>query len=250
MNHSADKTAPVIKLLWDEELNKLPQPRWLIKPILPANGLAVLYSEPGHGKTFVALDWALHMASGMDWQNRWTAVHGPSVYVASEGYLGLSRRVNAWKSYHNIPKLDRAGVAFLGTSLRLVDPENVKRFTAEIAEKEPALVVIDTLARNTAGMEENSAKEMGQAVSGCDYMREQLGCTVLVIHHSGKTTPDSPKPRLRGSSALNGAADIIISAQMEGFNVTLRCDKCKEAGRFPPITMSLMPVEDSLVLTL
>jgi RecA-family ATPase len=189
------------------------------------------------------------MASGKDW-HRWEAVNGPSVYVASEGFLGLSRRVNAWKSFHDMPRLDRCGVAFMGTSLRLIDPENVKRFTAEIAEKEPALVVIDTLARNTAGMEENSAKEMGQAVSGCDYIREQLGSTVLVIHHSGKTTPDSPKPRLRGSSALNGAADIIISAQMEGFNVTLRCDKCKEAARFQPITMSLLPVEDSLVLTL
>ena len=47
-------------------------------------------------------------------------------------------------------------------------------------------VIVDTLARAMAGMEENSAKDMGIAVAGIEAIAIALDCAVTAVHHSGK----------------------------------------------------------------
>ena len=67
-------------------------------------------------------------------------------------------------------------------------------------------VIIDTLARAMAGMEENSAKDMGAAIAGMETISSALDCAVTVIHHSGKDTSRGE----RGSNSLRGAAEASI----------------------------------------
>lgn len=55
------------RLMSAAELMSLPPPRWLVANHLPVEGLAVLYGPPGGGKSFVALDLALSIATGLDW---------------------------------------------------------------------------------------------------------------------------------------------------------------------------------------
>src|SRR6516164_6122263 len=55
------------ELLTPADLAALPAPSWMIENILPKNSLAVLYGEPGSGKTFVALSIALSIAAGHNW---------------------------------------------------------------------------------------------------------------------------------------------------------------------------------------
>ena len=52
------------KLLTVEEIAQLDPPKWLIAGILPEAGFSILFGEPGAGKTFIALDWALSIATG------------------------------------------------------------------------------------------------------------------------------------------------------------------------------------------
>ena len=40
--------------------------QWLVKRFLPAHGVALLYGHSGSGKTFLALDIAMHIAIGAD----------------------------------------------------------------------------------------------------------------------------------------------------------------------------------------
>jgi hypothetical protein len=63
---------------------------WLIKGLLPAQGLALLYGHPGSGKTFLALDFSGHVAMGWDWHGR-KVKQGLVVYVAAEGQRGLMK---------------------------------------------------------------------------------------------------------------------------------------------------------------
>src|SRR5687768_3900466 len=55
------------KLLTLNELAELPPAQWLIEPLFQANSQIVLYGPPGVGKSFVALSFALSIASGRDW---------------------------------------------------------------------------------------------------------------------------------------------------------------------------------------
>jgi hypothetical protein len=53
-----------LRLLTADELDGLPDPRWLVDGILPERAIAVLYGQPGIGKSFLALDWAFSIAAG------------------------------------------------------------------------------------------------------------------------------------------------------------------------------------------
>jgi hypothetical protein len=77
------------------EIAKLPPPEWLIDGLVPQDGLVVLYGEPAAGKSFLALDWALSIATGVPWLGR-EVKQGEVVYVYAEGVRGLTQRVTAW----------------------------------------------------------------------------------------------------------------------------------------------------------
>jgi len=78
------------------ELRNLPPPSWTVDGLLEAGSIAVLYGDTNIGKSFVALDIALHIAAGLPWQER-AVQPGPPVYVYTESPRGLPRRAEAGK---------------------------------------------------------------------------------------------------------------------------------------------------------
>mgnify|MGYP001228609381 CR=1 FL=1 len=81
-------------LLSMAELEDLPDPAWLVRDLIGLETLAVLFGMPGVGKSFVALDIALSVASGRPWQDH-EVQQGPVLYVVAEGGHGTRRRVRS-----------------------------------------------------------------------------------------------------------------------------------------------------------
>jgi hypothetical protein len=222
----------------DDEIETQEPPEQLVDGILPAGGFAVLVGAPSSGKTFVALDLAFCVATGNSWDER-AVKQGSVLYVAAEGTGGLRARVRAMKQKYAVQ--DRAGVLFLLQPVQLMNQQEVDDLLAAIGTlpESPSFVIIDTLARCLVGGDENTAKEMGQFVNGVDRIRRETGATVLVVHHSGWER----KERLRGSSALQGAADTVMILTSKGDVLTLKCDKQKDAEPFEPIKLRLREVD-------
>ena len=70
-----------------KEMADLPPPEWLIEGLVPQDGLVVLYGEPRAGKSFVALDWGLSVATGVPWLGH-EVRSGEVVYIYAEGTRG------------------------------------------------------------------------------------------------------------------------------------------------------------------
>jgi hypothetical protein len=64
------------------------------------------------------------------------------------------------------------------------------------------LVVFDTLSRCIPGGEENSAKELGEAIAAANLIQQTTGATVQLLHHPRKDGASS-----RGSGAGLGAVE-------------------------------------------
>lgn len=222
-----------------EEVQSFPKPEWLINGLLPKGGFGVLYGEAGGGKTFVALDWALSLATGRSWLS-----HKPKnisvAYIYAEGHTGLNKRLQAWTLKHDT--LDDAPIAFMPQAADFMDRKKVADLVLAIQQSKvdsPELIVIDTLHRNFPGGDENSSKDMGLFIAHCDQLREAFpGATVLIIHHTGK----NGSLGMRGSSALNGAADCVFKLVGGGVVKTLKCEKQKDAEPFDDILLSLKQV--------
>jgi len=182
----------------------------LIKGLLLVNTLAVIYGEPGSGKTFMAMDMALAIAAGKLWRGRKTK-KGLVVYVAAEGAASVQLRVTAYRKAY--PDVDpRIPFCILPQAVDFLDTECVDRLitTIRVLESEvgerTALVVIDTLSRAMTG-NENSPEIMGAAIDSAERIRAASDqATVAFIHHAGK----DPTKGARGHSKLNAAIDTEI----------------------------------------
>jgi AAA domain-containing protein len=136
--------------------------QWLVERYIEANAMVILFGEPGVGKSFIALDMACCIATGETWQG-FPVKQGPVFYIAGEGHAGIGRRLGAWCKYRGVP----LGSLYVSTTAApLTEWEAVKQVVKGIKAKveqygAPALIVIDTLARNFGGLDENSNKDMG-----------------------------------------------------------------------------------------
>jgi DNA transposition AAA+ family ATPase len=222
------------------ELDDLPEPNWLIEGILPANALGVLYGASGVGKTFVALSMALSIAAAHSWCGKPTK-SGSVLYVAAEGVSGMRLRVQAYQRRHGI---FAEQIRYLGDVFDLRRMAEIEELisTLKRANFRPDLIVLDTLARLIPGADENSSKDMGEAIRAMDGLRRAFDATVLLIHHTGKNGELE-----RGSGALRGAADVMIKCSTRGDrkHVRIECDKMKDAELFRDAVVGLERVQIS-----
>ena len=233
-------------LLSAKRLRDLPRPTPLVSGMggkgatLVLDSLAWLYGKPGSGKSFVALDIACCVAAGSRWHGR-DVQQGPVLYVAAEGAGGLDPRVQAWESWHRreVPE----DLQFLPLAVQLGQAEDVAALRMLVAEMRPVLIVLDTQARVSVGIEENSARDMGLLVRAIDSVREASSACVLVVHHSGRAGEN-----LRGSTAVDGAADTVIRCEKEGFAVRLDIQKQKNYAEDQPVSLVMTESLESVVL--
>ena len=221
-------------------LTNPPAVRWLIRGIIEANTLGMLYGQPGAGKSFIALSMAASIACGAAWYGH-RCTQGPAVYILGEGGAGVSRRLRAWQLKHPEAHLEKAPLYVSTRMVPMAEEDAVEQIAAAIAESgagRPSVVVIDTLARAAAGLDENSSRDMGELIRACDTIRERYGCAVLLVHHAGHG-----QDRARGSSAIKAALDVELSATKDAEIISLASTKTKESEPFKPITFQLVGVD-------
>ena len=231
-----------------DELLALPPLTWLIDQYLPVGGLAVLYGPSGSGKSFVALDMGLSIATGTRWAG-FATKSGPVVYVSAEGSAGLPQRVDAWLQARGVGSVDKDKLQFCREPIHLMDGREIKRFIQDLElelPSRPSLVIFDTMARCMVGGDENSSRDVGQLVEGLEQVRKSTGAAVLIVHHTGKKGTTE-----RGSSALRAAADVMLSLQVRHGAIRLEVDKVKDApATAPALYLRLKQHGNSCVVTL
>ncbi|MGH8878461.1 MAG: AAA family ATPase [Stackebrandtia sp.] len=225
-------------LVYPAGIHAVAEPEPLIDGILYKDSTAWLVGAPGNAKSFVALDIAGCVATGSTWQT-YPAAQGPVLYLVAEGMSGMRQRVPAWEAAMKQPMGD---VAFLPVAVQSAEAAVWGAFVNLAAELDPSLVVIDTQARVTVALEENSAKDMGTFVHNIEQLRQATGACVLTVHHAGRAG------NLRGSTAIEGAATTIITTTKDDDAITLECTKQKDAPEFDPINLRLVESISSAIV--
>lgn len=230
-----------IRLWTAEELMEEPAPAFVVDDVIPASGFVLVYGPPKASKSFLCLDIALAVASGLpEWRGH-TITPAPVLYLAMEGGAGLAKRLRAWTGdAGKIPD----GIRFVRQCVGLRSPSEADTLIAELGGFRPGLTVIDTVARAIPGADENASRDMGSFVAAVDHLRGQLGTAVVAVHHTGKTSESGE----RGSSCLRGAVDVRIRVNRAGKRgIEVICEDARDIEGFPPIRLErqTVPVGDS-----
>jgi hypothetical protein len=186
----------------------MPAPEYVIDGLLEHGGLSSLIGPPGVGKSTIGLDMACHIATGQTWHGR-RVLKTKVLYLPGEGLSGAVQRLRAWEDAHGVGLADNL---LLGDSILQLaaSTEAWSEMSAFITSQRVGLIIFDTFARMSLGIEENSATDVGKAVVRFDQLRKLTGAGVMVVHHTAKGNAESG----RGSSALNGALDSELLVRM------------------------------------
>jgi len=228
----------VLDLMSFEDLEHIPDLEWHIDGWIPKGGLTMIYGPPKSGKSFIVMSLILALDHGERWLGYPVVDRCRSLYVALEGRSGLKIRSAAWHEHfgHDIG----AGGSLLQTGrINLAEHEHRDAIIAAVLEHDIELVAIDTLAKATVGIDENSAKDMGLVIDSAQRIQEQTGATVILVHHTGH----GDTHRERGSSALAGAVDSSILVK----NGKMSAPLVKDGSTPEPVHFELKPAGQSVV---
>lgn len=229
------------EFLDDAGISQLPPPTYLLDGYVPANSLGRLFGPSGSYKSFVTIDLAACIANGLPWHGRETK-QASVWYVVAEGASGVAKRLQAWRMHY---RQASTGVKYLPRAVQLLGEEHAALRLLARRER-PGLIIYDTQARSTVGVNENDAKEMGMVVEACEQLRRDSGGTVLLVHHTGHDTA-----RSRGSSAVFAAMDFeLMISRTSALGITLDVVKQKNDEELRGLKLGVVGVQDSGSLVL
>jgi len=160
------------------------EPAYIVKGIIPRGGVVVVWGPPKCGKSFWTFDLVMHVALARSYRGR-RVQQGGAVYLALEGGVGFSRRVEAWRRRH----LNGHGkpVPFY---LLTVPVDIIADHATLIADiraqttRPPTVVTIDTLNKGLNGSESKD-EDMARFIKAAEAIRAAFGCAVIIVHHCG-----------------------------------------------------------------
>lgn len=193
----------------DELPETFTPPDELVEGVLTAGDGSVLYGDSNSGKTFFVIDMAAAVARGARWMGRNTEP-GLVVYLAAESPASVRGRLQAYQRHHGVRV---PNFAIVQSPIDLFDGDaDTEAVIAVVRQLERQrgqkvrLIVGDTLARLSAGANENAGQDMGLVVRRFDRIRTACNAHFLLIHHSGKAAANGA----RGWSGIRAAVDTEI----------------------------------------
>jgi len=211
LNPQADKTMlDKLKVVFGDGLSTdYEAPNELVEDFMTIGGMAVLYGDSNSGKTFFALSLAAHIASGQPFFGR-QIDPGLVVYLASEAPGSIRSRMQAIKKHYGCSLENLAMVPvplnFYANEGDARDVIELVKTIEQIKGQPVRLIIGDTLARMSAGANENSGEDMGPVMARFDSVAQATGSALLIIHHNGK---DQAKGA-RGWSGIRAHIDTEI----------------------------------------
>jgi archaellum biogenesis ATPase FlaH len=170
---------------------------WIVDRLIPKESITILFGKGGIGKTWLVMDIARCIGSGIDYLG-YKAQQAPVIFIDFENpitvlntrtqRLGEAKDVHFWRMGNELkpPMLDSS------------EWEQYKELP------KGAVLVFDTLRASQSG-DENQSKDMAKVMNRMKELRD-LGFTVILLHHTAKNTDNVSK----GSTAIVDLADHIL----------------------------------------
>lgn len=234
---------------------KMEEPSWLVEGIWQKGTYGMIAGEPKTYKSVQATDLALSVASGKHFLNYFPVnSRGAVLYVqeennaqtvqdrvfkiaASKGLLtstphGLSLPVDLPLHFSN------------NYGINLTTEESRELLENTIKEINPVLVILDPLYMMLGGVDENSAKEVGDVLRWLTYIRNQYNTAILICHHynkGGTSSSNRGGQRVRGSSAFHAWVESALYIKATDELYTVKIDR--EFRAFPSMPELKLKIE-------
>lgn len=161
--------------------------RYLLHPLLPATGTAVLVGRPDTGKSQFARQLTIAVSQGSRQFLGFdlSTTHSRALYVATEDDQ-LNTRFLVEQQYAGLQQASNDNLHFLFADT-LSNDEILKAMATHLSSQPCDLVIVDSFGDIFKGSDTNSNMQMRNTVKDFDRIAKQFGCLILFVHHINKS---------------------------------------------------------------
>lgn len=209
----------MLPLAWPWELELLPATKmWLVEHLWLDQGVGIIGGEPKCCKSFMALDLAVSVASGVP-ALREFKVNSPGhvLYFAAEDALHIVRaRLDGICAAAGVSLKSLKLQLITAASLRLDMLEDLARLERTIKDLRPKLLILDPFVR-LHRIDENNSGEVAPILAGLRELQRKYELAVMLVHHAKKGASSSRAGQaLRGSSEFHAWGDCNLYLRRDG----------------------------------
>jgi hypothetical protein len=181
-----------------------PERRWLIEDLWADEAVGIIGGEPKCGKSVLALDLVVAVASGGTCLRRFPALRrGPVLLYAAEDALHLVRtRLDGLCRAAALTLADLPIHVITAPSLRLDLADDRHQLQATVATLQPVLLVLDPFVR-LHRIDENASSEVAPLLAYLRELQRRFALAVVLVHHARKGAG-----AVRGGQALRGSSEL------------------------------------------
>ena len=221
---------------------------WLVELLWGTGAVGVIGGAPKCGKSWLALELAVAVASGRPCLGHFAVpAAGPVLlYAAEDTPLQVRQRIE---------QLCRARCAHFDTlelglilepTLRIDRTRDIDRLRTTLAQQHYRLLILDPYVRLQAA-DENNATEVAAILATLRELSRSFSLALLLVHHARKSPSDAAGQALRGSSDFHAWGDSNLYLRRRGHELLLTVEH-RAAAAPPPLTLAL--AQDPLRLEL
>lgn len=220
-----------------------PEKAWLVRELWSHLAVGFIGGQPKSGKTWLALDLAVSVASGTHCLGRFPVDQpGPTLaYLAEDSLPCVRERLAGLCAQRKLP-LQSLDLHLIDTPrLRLDASEDQALLSRAIFKLEPRLLILDPLVRLHA-LDENSATDIAPLLGWLRALARAHELAIAVVHHMSKKSRRQLGQSLRGSSDLHAWADSSAYLTRQQDKLLLTLEHRSSPARSPlPLQLALGP---------
>lgn len=238
----ASAELPALPVLRASELQSsaLTHKKWLIEGLWASQGVGVIGGTPKSCKTWLALELAVAVASGVDAIGHFpVTTPGPVLaYAAEDAAAELHQRLVAISASRTVALANLDLFLLDVPTLHLDSGLDRRRLARTLEQIQPRLLLLDPLVRLHRG-DENSAGEMAALLGELRLLQRRHGVAIMLVHHLRKNaTSTSGGQALRGSGDLHAWGDSNLYLCRRDSELTLSVEQ-RSAHAIEPFRLEL-----------
>jgi len=223
--------------------------RWLVTGLWSEQAVGIVGGEPKCCKSFLALDLAVAVASGMPCLRRFSVSRAGRVllFAAEDALHIVRRRLEGIAAAAGVALADLDIQVITSPVLRLDLDADRRNLAETVARLQPRLLILDPFVR-LHRIDENASGEVAPLLAFLRELQRRHGTAVLVVHHAKKGGGGVRAGQaLRGSSGFHAWGDSNLYLRRDGDDISLSVEH-RAAPSPKPLTIELAQRGDALAL--
>jgi hypothetical protein len=203
---ASDNYHGTTELSWDDMEQSSVE--WLVEDLVATGSVNFLVAKRNMGKTFAYIDMICSMSTDQPWLGKWTRP-ARTLVVLGEGRHGFIDRIKAWCEDRGVDPVRLQEWIFFVDGANLNNDISVTRIKETAQRIEAELLIFDTYAAVSGVESEDDAALASITLNRAKTIMPEAA--ILFMHHPRKSDEEGSNPVMRGSGALAGAADCVMT---------------------------------------